>query len=249
MSTTAALHQCTELIHAAQTIGALTGAGISTSAGIPDFRGPKGLYVTRQYDPETIFDIDYFCQDPKPFYAFGRDFVGLEEKLKPTTAHCFLSALENKGKLAGIVTQNIDSLHHKAGSKNIYEMHGSFWQSFCLNCGREFSYSQMKEKLPKEHVPHCPCGGVIKPDIVFFGENVKYLDEVYALARQSDLFFVIGTSCAVYPAATLPALVPGKIIIVNQGEVHLDVYNIALEVQEDIDLFFTRLARKLKMKL
>ena len=240
------VQQCARLISEAQSIGVLTGAGISTSAGVPDFRGPQGLYVTKRYDPDKIFDIDYFEEDPSAFYEFARDFIALEQKLKPTPTHDFLAALEKSGKLKGVVTQNIDSLHHKAGSKNIYEMHGSFWVSHCRKCRKEFFYAQMKEFLKTQKIAACPCGGVIKPDIVFFGENVKYLDEAQELAGRSDLFFVIGTSCVVYPAALLPSLVPGKIVVVNKGTVHLNLPNVVLEVQEDIDVFFKNVAEQLR---
>ncbi|MBI5150206.1 MAG: Sir2 family NAD-dependent protein deacetylase [Candidatus Omnitrophica bacterium] len=235
---------CVRLIQEAKTIAALTGAGISTKAGIPDFRGPKGLYVTRRYDPDTVFDIDCFHQDPAPFFQFARDFILLEEKIRPTTAHQFLSDLEKQGKLKGVITQNIDSLHQMAGSKKVYEMHGSFWVSRCLKCGKEFSFTQMKEKIVREDIPHCPCGGVIKPDVVFFGENVKYLAESEDLAARADLFFVIGTSCVVYPAAMIPQYARGKIVVVNQTPV--DLPNVVLTVSEDIDTFFTKVAKGLK---
>ena len=231
---------CSQLIQEAHHIGVLTGAGISTNAGIPDFRGPQGLYVTRKYDPEKVFDIDYFHRDQKPFFEFARDFIGLESKIKPTLAHQFFADLEKQGKLKGIVTQNIDSLHQMAGSENVFEMHGSFWKSFCLNCGKEFSFEQMKVKLASDEIPKCPCGGVIKPDIVFFGENVKYLVESADLASQCDLFFVVGTSCVVYPAAMIPQYAKGKIVVVNMSPVEIKLNNIVLNVQDDIDTFFKK---------
>lgn len=229
-------------------IAALTGAGISTKAGIPDFRGSRGLYVTRRYDPDTVFDINYFYHDPKPFYEFARDFFLLEEKISPTFAHKFLSDLEKTGKLKGVVTQNIDSLHQMAGSQKVYEMHGSFSLSHCLKCRKEFSFTQMKEKLAEEDIPRCACGGVLKPDIVFFGENVKCLAESEDLAAQADLFFVIGTSCVVYPAAMIPQYVQGKIVVVNQDPVSLDAGSIVLTVREDIDAFFEKVAQRLLEK-
>lgn len=230
--------KCAKLIQGANTIAVLTGAGISTAAGIPDFRGPKGLYVTRQYDPETVFDIDYFMIDPKPFYDFARDFVGMEENIKPTKAHFFLAELEKSGKLKGVITQNIDALHHRAGSQNVLELHGSFWQSFCMRCRKEYSYEAMKTKIFEADVVHCTCGGVVKPDIVFFGENVKRLNEAFSLAQRADLFFVIGTSCVVYPAAMVPSYTQGKIVIVNKGKVKLGG-DVVLEAQDDIDDFFS----------
>ena len=236
---------CAELIKKSKKIAVLTGAGISTNAGIPDFRGPRGLYITCRYDPEKVFDFNYFYHDPKPFFDFARDFVGLEGTLRPTVAHQFLAELEKQGKLEGIVTQNIDSLHHQAGSQKVLEMHGSFWQSFCMNCDRKFSYEDLKLKLKEEIIPKCTCGGVIKPDIVFFGEAVKYLKESQQLALEADLFFVIGTSCVVYPAAMIPTLTQGQIVVVNKGKVDLNVYNVALSVEDDIDEFFKETSRYL----
>jgi NAD-dependent deacetylase len=240
--------QCVRLIREAKTIAALTGAGISTKAGIPDFRGPQGLYVTRRYDPDKVFDIDFFHKDPSPFYQFARDFILLETKIKPTFAHQFLSDLEKAGKCKGVITQNIDSLHQMAGSKNVYEMHGSFWVSRCLKCGKEFSFAQMKQKLASEEIPHCACGGVIKPDVVFFGENVKYLAESEHLASRADLFFVIGTSCVVYPAAMIPQYAQDKIVVVNHAPVELPLNNVVLTVREDIDAFFTKVAEEFSIK-
>lgn len=241
----AAAQECAGLIAQAQSIAALTGAGISTSAGIPDFRGPQGLYVTRRYDPETVFDIHYFYQDPKPFFDFARDFISLEEKLSPTFAHQFLVQLESQGKLKGIITQNIDALHQKAGSKNVMEMHGGFWRNYCLGCAQEYSYEQMKDKLFREEIPRCDsCKGhdVIKPDVVFFGENVKYYNESMRLAEEADLFLVIGTSCVVQPAASIPYYTQGKVVVINKGEVSLDLANIILNVQEDLDVFLKKVA-------
>lgn len=236
--------QCAQLIEEAQRIAVLTGAGISTAAGIPDFRGPQGLYVTKRYDPDTVFDFGFFLKNPEPFYDFAREFMGLEQKIKPTFTHYFLAELEKMGKLKGIITQNIDALHHKAGSKNILEMHGSFWKSFCLDCGKEFSYEHMRKWIYETDVLHCDCGGLVKPDVVFFGENVKYLSEAYQLAEEADLFFVIGTSCVVQPVASVPSATRGKIVIVNKDRVHLPG-NVVLEVQDDIDGFFQEVSKQL----
>lgn len=240
--------QCGRLIEEAGSIVVLTGAGISTNAGIPDFRGPQGLYVTKKYDADKIFDIGSFYSDPKPFYEFAHDFISLEEKIQPTAAHRFLSLLEEKGKLKGVITQNIDALHQKAGSKKVYEMHGSFWHSACIECGAPYSYEELKERMRKTFVPLCRCSSVIKPDIVFFGENVKYFQEAAALAESSDLFMVIGSSCVVFPAAMVPALAPGKIILINKGKVHLDVFNIMMDVQEDADEFLAQVASYINLK-
>ncbi len=240
------VQECADLIKNARNIGALTGAGISTKAGIPDFRGPQGLYVTRKYDPDKVFDINFFLMDPKPFYEFARDFVGIEQDIKPTFTHQFLCELEHMGKLKGLVTQNIDSLHQRAGSKNVFEIHGSIVRSFCLDCGQELSYADMKKKVFEEEIPQCSCGGIIKPDVVFFGENVKYLYESYSLAESSDLFFVIGTSCVVYPAASIPQYVKGDIVVVNLDKVSLGSTRVVLSVEADIDEFFKKVKKELK---
>lgn len=239
------IQQCVDLINNAKDIAVLTGAGISTNAGIPDFRGPQGLYVTKQYNPETIFDINYFLQNPKPFYDFARDFITLEETIQPTDTHYFLANLEKAQKLSGIITQNIDSLHQKAGSKNVLEIHGSFWLSHCLNCNSTFEYEEMKTKIINEDIPLCPCGGVIKPDVVFFGENVKHIQEAEHLAQTADLFFVIGSSCVVYPAALIPEYTTGKVIVVNRDPVNLKMANVVLTVKDDIDSFFNQVSNQL----
>ena len=236
---------CSKLILDAKRIAVLTGAGVSTAAGIPDFRGPKGLYVTRQYDPDTIFDINFFYRNPQPFFDFARDFVNLSNTIRPTKTHQFLSQLEKSRKLKGIVTQNIDSLHQMAGSKNVYEMHGSFWKNFCLNCDKEFPYKDFWDKLSQEKIPHCSCGGVIKPDIVFFGENVKYFDKSVALAKEADLLFVIGTSCVVYPAASIPDYCDGKVIVANMTPVSLNHPNIVLSIEHDLDSFFESVGKEI----
>lgn len=235
--------KCAELIHNAKTVAALTGAGISTSAGIPDFRGPRGLYVTKKYDADKVFDINHFLLDPEPFFEFARDFVGLEQTLQPTPTHKFLSQLEKTGKLEGIITQNIDCLHQSAGSQNVLELHGSFVNSYCMDCERHYEYDQMKQKLVLENIPFCECGGVVKPDIVFFGENVRCLDEAYALVENVDLLFVIGTSCAVYPAAMIPTLANGQIVVVNLSPIQNDYANIVLSVEADIDEFFLKVSQ------
>src|SRR3990167_3092687 len=119
MTLAKAAQRCAGFIKEAKSIVALTGAGISTSAGIPDFRGPRGLYVTKKYDADKVFNINHFFVDPLPFFEFARDFVGLEQSLQPTLTHNFLNTLERSGKLTGIITQNIDCLHQHAGSKNV----------------------------------------------------------------------------------------------------------------------------------
>ncbi|MCD6413619.1 MAG: Sir2 family NAD-dependent protein deacetylase [Elusimicrobia bacterium] len=231
------------LIREAFSVVCLSGAGVSTNAGIPDFRGPRGMYTTGAYDAEAIFKINHFVSNPLPFYDFARDFLKKIKEIKPTFTHFFFADLEKKGKLKGIITQNIDALHQKAGSKKVFEFHGSFWKSFCMNCGKEFSYSMMEEKIFKEKIPKCECGGTIKPDIVFFGQPVKFLKEAVELAFKSDLFIVVGSSLTVYPAAAIPDNAFGKIAVINRGKVNISPERVSLFADCDLDEFFAEVEK------
>ena len=151
--------------------------------------------------------------------------------------------------MAGIVTQNIDALHQKAGSAKVLEIHGSIWKSHCTGCGKGYSYRESARKVETEGVPLCDsCRGVLKPDVVFFGENVMQFEACQELAAGADLLFVVGSSLVVTPAAWLPSLCPGNIVVVNRGEIsrtYLPASRVALHVEEDIDTFFTALAERL----
>lgn len=152
--------RCAELMLQSQNTVVLTGAGISTNAGIPDFRGPQGLYTSRRYDAEKIFDIDYFLKDPKPFYEFARDFISLETTIKPTITHHALAALEGAGKINAVITQNIDGLHQKAGSQKVLDMHGNFLTSHCLKCRKAYDYQELKRRvLQNPMAVYCSCRG------------------------------------------------------------------------------------------
>lgn len=242
-----------ELIHNSSSIGVLSGAGVSTSSGIPDFRGPNGIYRRKyEVDPEKIFDIDYFYQNPAFFYKFHREFITALESVVPSYTHRFLSALEAHGKISGIVTQNIDALHQVAGSRRVYEIHGSVWQSTCLSCGKKYDRASSFKKTMAEEVPHCQCGGIIKPDIVFFGENVKHLEESRRLAESADLFLVLGSSLTVVPAAFLPSLCPKAVVVINKGEfsrAYLPESRITLSFDRDLDSFFRELNDRLKLSI
>ena len=212
---------CAKRLQAAKRPGVLTGAGLSTAAGVPDFRGPKGLYVTRTYDPETVFAIDCFDRDPSPFFAFSRDFLGLLSAIKPTFTHRFLARLEAEGRLSGVVTQNIDGLHRAAGSRRVLAMHGDYETAHCRACERGFRLAEYQDEVMAGRVPRCGCGGVVKPDVVFFGEAVREGEAAARLAASSDFFLVLGSSLAVYPAAGVPGLCPGDVWVVNRGAVPL----------------------------
>ncbi len=219
-----------ELIKAigeAKSIGCLTGAGVSTLCGIPDFRGPEGLY--KNPDAERIFDIDWFDRDPSVYYRGCAELVyGLGE-FRPGPVHRALKHLEDLGKLKGIATQNIDMLHQKAGSSNVYEVHGSPILHHCRRCGDEKTFDEIMELRKASEVPRCRCGGAYKPDITFFGEMLpeQAFLSAQSLAIKSEVFLVLGTSLTVFPAAGLPRLTlqaGGKVFIVNAQPTSLDNY-------------------------
>ena len=218
----------------AECVVAMTGAGVSTLCGIPDFRGPQGLY--KNPDAERIFDIDWFDRDPSVYYRGCRDLIyGLDE-FDPGPVHHALKRLEDRGKLAGIITQNIDMLHQKAGSSTVYEVHGSPLLHHCRRCGDEKSFGEIRSiieangglgALDVGYVPRCQCGGAYKPDITFFGEALPEVAFMRSqeLALRADVMLVLGTSLTVYPAAGLPSLTlrnGGKVFIVNAQPTPLD---------------------------
>ena len=195
---------------------AFTGAGISVESGIPPFRGPTGLWS--KYDPK-ILDIDFFIQNPAESWKYIKEiFYDYMGNTQPNDAHKFLAWLENIGKLRGVITQNIDNLHQKAGSKNVIEFHGTASQMECIDCKRKFpSDSISLENLP----PLCPeCQGILKPDFVFFGEPIppKAFEESIKLCENADCLIVVGTTGEIMPASQLPILAKqngAKIIEIN----------------------------------
>jgi len=224
------MQQLIEAIRNAKCVGCLTGAGVSTLCGIPDFRGPQGLY--QNPDAERIFDIDWFDRDPSIYYNGCRELVYGLGAYCPGPVHRALKTLEDAGRLQGIATQNIDMLHQKAGSSHVYEVHGSPLHHHCRLCGDSKTYEEILAMLSKGGIPHCACGGVYKPDITFFGESLPEhaFTQSQELAIRSDVFLVLGTSLTVYPAAGLPRLTlqaGGKVFIVNGQPTSLDDYAVA----------------------
>ena len=178
------------------------GAGVSTESGIPDFRSQDGLYHQQfAYPPEEILSHTFFARHPEEFYRFYRAKM-LPLDAQPNDAHRFLAQLEAGGRLTAVITQNIDGLHQKAGSKTVLELHGSIHRNYCLKCARFFPPEYIRDS---EGVPKCPCGGIIKPDVVLYEEG---LDDATVRAavrqlQQAELLIVAGTSLTVYPAASL----------------------------------------------
>ena len=175
------------------------GAGVSTESGIPDFRSADGLYKN---NPETILSHSFFIKNPEIFFEFYKKNL-IFSNAKPNNAHTVLAKMEKDRKLKGIITQNIDALHQKAGSKNVFELHGSISKNYCMKCGNLYSLEEFMniETL----VPRCKCGGIIKPDVVLYEEELNYntIDTSVRLLQNADVLIVGGTSLMVNPAASL----------------------------------------------
>jgi NAD-dependent deacetylase len=207
----------------------LTGAGISTYSGIPDFRGSGGLYA--RFDAEKIFSLNYFNQNPAYFYSVAEDFIYNLEDRKPSFPHRLLAELESRRIVKAVITQNIDMLHQKAGSRNVIEIHGSPASHTCMGCRKKYGYAEIASKVCRKDIPpYCPrCGGLIKPDITFFGEmlDTAALEAAVRESAKADLLIVVGSSLVVQPAASLPFYSlkkKGKLVIVNNMETPLDRY-------------------------
>jgi len=243
---------CAELIRHSSSVVALTGAGISTAAGIPDFRGPQGLYVTRRYDPEKVFDIRWFHREPRHFYEFAWDFINLLTAIRPTFTHFFLAQLAAAGNLDGVVTQNIDMLHQLAGSSKVNELHGSYGSASCCSCRRKYAglthswWHETMRNSPLMPIALCPeCKGVLKPEIVFFGEMVKSYDSAERLITDCDLLLVLGSSLTVTPASLLPYAALAITVVVNKGGVTLEPAPHRFFINCEIDDYFKKVASSL----
>ena len=204
-----------------------TGAGVSAESGIPTFRGKNGLWS--KYDPEKVASIEGFIRNPSNFWNFARNLIA-KVKSKPNPAHYSIAELEKLGIVKAVITQNIDMLHQKAGSKKVVELHGSLKYVDCLKCGKTYEWEEIEEKLEREILPVCECGSKhLKPRIVFFGEPLdeNVLEEAVNLARKSDLFLVVGSSLVVYPAASLPFIAKengAKLVLINKDPTEKDYY-------------------------
>ena len=194
------------------------GAGVSTESGIPDFRSTDGLY-NQQYDypPETILSHTFYKSNPKEFWRFYRDKM-LCLDAQPNPAHIKLAQLEQDGKLRAVITQNIDGLHQKAGSRNVLELHGSVHRNYCERCGKFYTAEDI---LRTTGVPRCTCGGPIKPDVVLYEEGLDQdtLERSVAAIRHAEVLIIGGTSLVVYPAAGLVRYYRGKrLVVINKTE-------------------------------
>ena len=207
-----------EIIDESKNIVFFGGAGVSTESGIPDFRSEDGLYHEKySYPPERIISHSFFLTNPEVFYRFYKEKM-LCLDAEPNAAHRKLAELEQAGKLKAVVTQNIDGLHQKAGSKIVYELHGSIHRNYCLRCHKFYSAKFIKESVG---IPYCSCGGVIKPDVVLYEESLdsKTIEDAVTAITSADTLIIGGTSLVVYPAAGFIDYFRGKhLVVINKAE-------------------------------
>ena len=212
-----------DMINSSKSIVFFGGAGVSTESGIPDFRSKDGIYNMKyNYPPEKILSHSFFVTNTEDFFKFYKEKMN-SLKYNPNTTHYTLVKLEKLGKLKAIITQNIDGLHQKAGSKIVYELHGSVMRNYCLNCGKEYNAEYVFNS--KSIIPKCSCGGIIKPDVVLYEEPLD--NEVYENALKAisncDMLIIGGTSLAVYPASYLINYFKGKyIVLINKDSTTFD---------------------------
>ena len=213
------------LIRARQPCVVLTGAGVSTESGIPDFRSPTGIWA--EFDPMEYATISAFRRDPEKVWSFYAPRFSTLTRAQPNAAHRAIAELEARGLVRAVVTQNIDLLHERAGSRDVVEVHGSIRDCECLACGARYALSEVERLLAGTAVPRCTCGSVLKPGVVMFGELLPAdaIDRAFALAREAALLLVVGSALEVTPVASLPAetvYAGGAVAIVNLGPTAFD---------------------------
>lgn len=224
------IKQCAYFLGKAKTIAVITGAGVSTDSGIPDFRSNTGIYSKV---PEEIFDIKHFKKQPHDVQNLLINLFN-DKDYKPNEIHNILSDLQTEKEVT-IITQNIDYLHEKSGSKTVLSVHGTIRTGYCQQCKSKVNLEWEKGNIDL-HALSCGCGGYIRPDIVFYGEDVKYLEEAKKAVKMADLVLVLGTSMRVYPIAELPRYTDANtpIIIINKDEVELSTDRMVVSFEDNI---------------
>ena len=215
------------LLHEARSAVVLTGAGISTESGIPDFRSAGGMW--EKYDPMEVASMGTFLREPERFWSFHRPRIDLLSGVDPNPAHRAVAELERRGVVKAVITQNIDRLHHRAGSEAAIEVHGSLRRGACLQCGAEVSIEELvaRADAAEDGVPRCECGFQLKSGVILFGEALpgEAIDAAFEAAEEADLMLVIGSSLLVAPVSQLPGVVldnGGKLAILTEGETPYD---------------------------
>lgn len=212
------------IIEESRRICVFTGAGISCPSGIPDFRSANGIYKAKSkfgFPPEQMLSATFFKEHTETFFDFYRSAM-LFPNAKPNKAHLFFAKLEKEGKKVSVVTQNIDALHQAAGNHDVIELHGSVMRNYCQNCKKSFPLEYI---INSNGIPHCGCGGIIKPDVVLYEEPLSEESIIRAInaIESADLMFVVGTSLSVYPAASYIRYFNGEnLVLINKGETRYD---------------------------
>ena len=218
------INQLKELIQKSNNIVFFGGAGVSTESNIPDFRSSSGLFserLNKNFTPEQLVSHTFFVRYPDEFFKFYKDKL-IYQDAKPNNAHKALAKLEEIGKLKAVVTQNIDGLHQMAGSKTVYELHGSVHRNYCTRCGEFYT---LEDVMAADGVPRCSCGGIIKPDVVLYEEGLeqKTLQKAVMYIRQAEVLIIGGTSLTVYPAAGLIDYYQGnRLVLINKSVTPMD---------------------------
>ena len=231
-----------ELIDNSDNIVFFGGAGVSTESGLKDFRSSDGIYnLELEYDrtPEYMLSSKCFYNETNMFYDFYKKYMN-SINVKPNITHKYLKKLEDRGKLKAIITQNIDGLHTKAGNKNVYEIHGTIYKNYCLNCNKEYDANYV---FKSKEVPKCKCGGLIKPNVVLYGEMLpedEYMNSLKAISN-ADMLLVLGTSLTVYPASSMINYFKGKyLVIINKDKTEYD-YKADLVINKKLSEVFNKL--------
>ncbi|MCR5195400.1 MAG: NAD-dependent protein deacylase [Pseudobutyrivibrio sp.] len=242
------LQQLKEMIDESSKIVFFGGAGVSTESGIPDFRSKDGLYNQHDvrfdmYQPEYLLSHSCLIKEPKVYFEFHRQKMDTRH-IEPNNAHKYLAKLEEMGKLIGVVTQNIDGLHQKAGSKKVYEIHGSALRNYCMKCGKTYPRDYIFDST--EPIPKCSCGGTVRADITLYEEGLPddQVEGAINAIASADMMIIGGTSLTVYPAASFINYFRGKyLVIINQSELAVRKAENTLIIQERIGQVFTELAK------
>ena len=230
------------LIDESKNIVVITGAGVSTDSGIKDFRGKNGLSKDSTIPIEILLSSNYFYNHTEEFYDFYKKAFDATS-VEPNITHKYLKKLEDIGKIKGIITQNIDGLHSKAGSKNVYELHGTVFSNHCIKCNKKYDSDYV---FKSDGVPKCSCGGLIKPDVVLYGEALPEdaLKESIHKVMKADMLLVLGSSLVVYPAAGLIDYFNGKyLVIINKDETSYD-YMASLVIHDNLAKVFKELDKE-----
>ena len=235
-----------KMIEESEKIVFFGGAGVSTESGIPDFRSKDGLYnqhdvAFEKYQPEYLLSHTCLMREPKVYFEFHRQKLDTR-KVEPNAAHKYLAKLEKRGKLIGIVTQNIDGLHQKAGSKKVFEIHGSALRNYCTSCGKKYDENFIFDS--KEAIPRCSCGGMVRPDITLYEEGLpdEAVNNAIFAISSADMMIIGGTSLTVYPAATFIHYFKGKYLcIINRDDLNVKLGEEDLIIKDNIGQVFTKM--------